>query len=56
MQKVTNGPPDLNQRLQPKLVFGDLEQALLSAEYKTEQTTGRHIGSVSHMALQPYLL
>jgi hypothetical protein len=56
MQKVIDCPEDFNRRLQPKLVIGDLHQALLSAEYKKERTNKRPIGSVSRMMLHAYLL
>lgn len=55
MQKVIDCPEDFNQRLQPKLVFGDLHQALLSAEYKKEYTNEVPIGVVHRMLLQTYL-
>ncbi len=56
MRKVIDCPEDFNQRLQPKLVFGDLHQALLSAEYKKEHFDERPIGSVTYMMLQTYLM
>ena len=56
MRKVIDCPEDFNQRLQPKLVFGDLHQALLSAEYRKEHFEGRPIGSVSRVMLQQYLM
>lgn len=55
MQKVIDCPEDFKQRVQPRLVFGDLHQALLSAEYKKERSEVHHIGSVSGVALQAYL-
>ena len=54
MQKVIDCPEDFNQRLQPKLVFGDLHQALLSAEYKKEYTDEVPIGLVSRVSLKAY--
>lgn len=56
MRKVIDCPEDFNQRLQPKLVFGDLHQALLSAEYKEKHFEWRPIGSVPRMVLQEYLM
>jgi len=55
MQKVIDCPEDCNQRLQPKLVFGDRHQAVLSAEYRNEHTRERNIGRISRVALQDYL-
>lgn len=55
MRRVIDCPEDFNQRVQPRLVFGDLHQALLSAEYKKEHSEGRYIGPVSCMLLKTYL-
>ena len=55
MQKVIDCPEGCNQRLQPKLVFGDRHQAILSAEYNKEHTKEHNIGRVSPVTLQTYL-
>jgi hypothetical protein len=55
MLKVIDCPEDFSQRLQPKLVFGDRHQALLSTEYRKEDTNEAPIGIVSRVHLQTYL-
>lgn len=56
MRKVIDCPEDFYQRMQPTLVFGDLHQALLSAEYKKEDFYGRPLGLLPRVMLQTYLM